>query len=287
MPVSLTPALSRKRERGQTYRYASFTLTAMISITSAQLDAWLATFIYPLSRILAMVASSPVFGNRNIPARVKIGLSVLIAIIIAPTIEDIPQVAVGSAQGLLIMAQQIIIGVAMGFIMRLIFTAVEMSGELAGMQMGLGFASFYDPVNASFTPIIAQWMGVIAILAFLALNGHLYLISALAESFQTLPIGSTMPTKSLYEVANWGGSIFAYALQISLPILAALLITNIALGILTRAAPQLNLFAVGFPISLAIGFFVLALSMPYFIPLLDRLAQEGLGTTLNLMRLPR
>ncbi len=259
----------------------------MISITSAQLDAWLASFIYPLSRILAMIASSPVFGNRNIPARVKIGLSVLIAIIIAPTIEGIPQVAVGSAQGLLIMVQQIIIGVAMGFTMRLIFTAVEMSGELAGLQMGLGFASFYDPVNASFTPVIAQWMGVIAILAFLAFNGHLYLVSALAESFQSLPIGSMMPIKSFYGVANWGGSIFAYALQISLPILAAMLITNIAMGILTRAAPQLNLFAVGFPISLAIGFIVLALTMPYFIPLFDRLAQEGLGTTLNLMQAPR
>lgn len=258
----------------------------MISITSAQLDAWLAALLFPLTRVLAMIASSPVLGNRQVPARIKIGLSALLAIIIAPTLTSLPQVSIGSPQGLLIIVQQIIIGVAIGFTMRLIFTAVEMAGELAGLQMGLGFASFYDPLNASYTPIIAQWMGVIATLTFLALNGHLYMISALVESFQTLPIGSMMSVKGFYGVASWGGSIFAYALQISLPILAALLITNIALGILTRAAPQLNLFAVGFPVTLAVGFFVLALSIPYLSPLLDRLTQEGLGTALNLVKLP-
>jgi flagellar biosynthetic protein FliR len=256
----------------------------MISITSAQLDAWLATLIFPLTRILAMIASSPVLGNKQVPARVKIGLSVLLALIVAPTIDPMPAIAVGSPQGLLIIVQQVIIGVAMGFSIRLIFTAVEMAGELAGLQMGLGFATFYDPVNASQTPIVAQWLGMIAALAFLALNGHLYMLSALAESFRTLPVGDMMSTKGFYGVASWGGSIFAYALQISLPILAALLITNIALGILTRAAPQLNLFAVGFPITLAIGFFVLALSMPYLSPLLDRLIQEGTGTAVSLVK---
>ncbi|TAN71993.1 MAG: flagellar biosynthetic protein FliR [Gallionella sp.] len=254
----------------------------MISVTSAQLEAWLATLIFPLARILAMIGSSPVLGNTQVPKRVKIGLSVLLAIIIAPAIGEMPPVAVGSPQGLLIIIQQIIIGVAMGFTMRLIFTAVEMAGELAGLQMGLGFASFYDPLNSSYTPIVARWLGMVAALAFLVMNGHLHMLSALAESFRTLPVGSMLSDRGFYGVASWGGSIFVYALQISLPILAALLITNIALGILTRAAPQLNLFAVGFPITLAIGFFVLALSMPHLIPLLDRLVQEGLGTVLNL-----
>lgn len=250
----------------------------MISVTSAQLDAWLAALLFPLARILSMIAASPVLGNKQVPKRVKIGLSVLLAIIIAPTIPAMPQVAVGSPQGLLIIIQQIIIGVAMGFTMRLIFTAVEMAGELAGLQMGLGFASFYDPMNSSYSPIVARWLGMVAALAFLASNGHLYMISALAESFSTLPVGTAMPATGYYSVASWGSSIFAFGLQISLPIVAALLITNIALGILTRAAPQLNLFAVGFPITLSIGFMVLILSMPYFIPMFDRLVQEGLGS---------
>ena len=255
----------------------------MISITSAQLDAWLSALIFPLARILAMIASSPILGNRQVTTRVKVGLSVLLTIIVAPTIGDMPAVAIGSAQGLLIIIQQIIIGIAMGFTMRLIFTAVEMAGELIGLQIGLGFASFYDPINATHSIVIAQWLGVIMILAFLSMNGHLLMLAALVESFHTLPIGNMMSDKAFYGVVSWGASIFAYALQISLPVLAALLITNIALGILTRAAPQLNLFAVGFPLTLAIGFFVLALSIPYAVPLLDRLMQEGLGTVLKLM----
>jgi flagellar biosynthetic protein FliR len=259
----------------------------MISFTSAQLDAWLAALIFPLARILAMISSSPVLGNKQVPVRVKIGLSFLLALIVAPVAGEMPHVPVGSPEGLLIIVQQIIIGVAMGFSLRLIFTAVEMAGELAGLQMGLGFASFYDPINSSYTPVVARWVGMIAALAFLAMNGHLLMLSALAESFRTLPVGGMMPASGFREVALWGGIIFTYGLQIALPLLAALLTTNIALGILTRAAPQLNLFAIGFPITLAIGFFVLALSMPHFIPLLDRLTQEGLGTMIRVLGNPQ
>lgn len=255
----------------------------MISITSAQLETWLATLIFPLARILAMIAASPILGNRQVPVRVKIGLSALLTLVVAPTIGEMPPVAVGSPQGLLILIQQIIIGTALGFTIRLIFTAVEMAGELAGLQMGLGFASFYDPANASYTPVVARWLGMIAVLAFLAMNGHLLMLSALVESFHTLPVGRMMPAKGFHDLAIWGGSIFAYGMQIALPLLAALLTANIALGILTRAAPQLNLFAIGFPITLAIGFLVLALSMPHFIPLLDRLTHEGLSTMLELV----
>ncbi len=255
----------------------------MISVTSAQLDAWLAALFYPLVRILAMISTSPVLGNKQVPKRVKIGLSALLAILIAPTLSTLPIVAVGSAQGLLIVIQQVIIGVALGFTLRLVFTAVEMAGELSGLQMGLGFASFYDPLNSSYSPIIARWLGMIAALAFLATNGHLYMLAALAESFSTLPIGESLPANGFYSVAEWGGSIFAFGLQISLPIVAALLITNIALGILTRAAPQLNIFAVGFPITLTIGFVVLGVSMAYLSPFLDRVVQEGLDKMISVL----
>ena len=254
----------------------------MISITSAQLDAWLVAFIFPFTRILALIASSPVLGAKQVPVRVKIGLALLMTVIVAPTLTGLPQVAVGSPQGLLILIQQILIGLAMGFTMKLIFTAVEMAGELSGLQMGLGFASFYDPVNAAQSPVISQWLNIVVSLAFLALNGHLFVFAGLAESFQTLPVGSMISGKGFYGIASWGGSIFAYALQLSLPLLAALLITNLALGILTRAAPQLNLFAVGFPITLAIGFIVLLLMTPYFAPLLDKLTHDALDTMLNL-----
>jgi len=258
----------------------------MISITSAQLDLWLATLMFPVVRLLAFISTSPIIGNKQVPKRVKIGLSVLLAIIIAPTLAPMPVVAIGSAQGLLIVVQQIIIGTAMGLTLRMIFNAFEMAGELAGLQMGLGFATFYDPQNASYSPIIAQWLGIMASLAFLAIDGHLIILSAIAESFHTLPVGQMMSVNSYYTVASWGGNIFAYGVQIALPLLAALLITNLALGILTRAAQQLNPFAIGFPITLGIGFFILNFTLPYLPTLLDRVMQEGVGTALRLVIAP-
>lgn len=258
----------------------------MISVTSAQLDMWLATLMYPLVRLLALIASAPIFGDQQTPVRVKIGLSVLLAILLAPTLDPIPAVPVGSPQGLLIIIQQIIIGSAMGFTMRLIFSAVELAGEFSGMIMGLGFASFYDPRSASNSAVISQWLGIIASLTFLTLNGHLMILSLVAESFHTLPVGQMMSAQSFYTVAKWGENIFIFGLQISLPLLAALLITNLALGILTRAAQQLNLFAIGFPITLTIGFVILSISLPYLAPIMDRMTADVLATSLKLVKLP-
>jgi len=257
----------------------------MISVTSAQLSAWLAMFIFPFSRILALISSSPVLGNKQVPASVKIGLALLLTVIIVPTLDAQPSVDVASALGLVVLLEQILAGLAIGFTMLLIFSAVDMCGELVGMQMGLGFASFYDPVNASYTPLVSQFLSVIATLAFLGMDGHLYMLEALADSFHTFPISTSVPqAAALHTLAAWGGSIFAYALQLSMPVIGALLITNLALAILTRSAPQLNIFQIGFPITLAIGFAALLLTIPYFAPLLDQITHTGLGTAMHIMQ---
>jgi flagellar biosynthetic protein FliR len=167
----------------------------------------------------------------------------------------------------------------------MIFTSVEMAGDLAGMQMGLGFASFYDPQNASYTPVVAQFLGIIAALLFLSVDGHLYMLAALADSFRDYPIGASVPSaKAFRTMAEWGGSMFSHALQFSLPLIGALLITNLALGILTRSAPQLNIFAVGFPITLAVGFAALMLTIPYLAPLMDYFIHSGLDTVGRIMQ---
>jgi len=257
----------------------------MITVTSAQLSAWLALFIFPFARIMALIASSPVLGNRQIPVRIKIGLGLLLTIVIAPTLAIPSNVDPASGPGILILLQQILAGLAIGFTMRLIFIAVEMSGELAGLQMGLGFASFYDPLNASFTPVVAQFIGVIATLAFLGMDGHLYMLTALADSFNTFPISATPPLPAgLHTLAAWGGSIFANALQLAMPVIGALLITNLALAILTRSAPQLNIFQIGFPITLAVGFSTLLLSMHYLAPILDQMTHASLSTASHVLQ---
>lgn len=256
----------------------------MISFTSAQLTTWLATLIFPLARVLALIASSPILGNKEIPARIKVGFALAITFVIAPTLSIPSDLDPASAQGLFVLVAQVVAGVIMGFSIQIIFAAVEMAGDLAGMQMGLGFASFYDPQNASFTPVVAQFLGIIAALVFLAADGHLYMLSALAESFREFPIGAGMPAANAFRtMAEWGGTLFSLALQFSLPLVGALLIANLALGILTRSAPQLNIFAVGFPITLAVGFATMMLTIPYLAPLMEYFTHSGLDTISRIM----
>lgn len=251
----------------------------MISLTDAQLNSWLINFIWPLTRILGLMMVTPVFGHRSVPARVKIGLSIFITLIIAPTLPPMPDVGLGSWHGLFILVQQLLIGIAIGFIMRVVFAAVEAAGEIIGLQMGLGFASFFDPQSAGQTLVLARFFNMLAILFFLAINAHLLLIGVLVESFQSLPI-SAQPLSSggFYSVASFGSSVFAVGLQLALPLIAILLMTNLALGILTRSAPQLNIFAIGFPITLGVGLIVLNITLPYFAPQFENMILAGLKT---------
>ena len=248
----------------------------MISLTDAQLNAWLISFIWPLTRILGLLMVAPVFGHRAVPARVKIGLGIFIALILSPTLPPMPDVGLGSWHGLFILVQQLLIGMAIGFIMRVVFAAADAAGEIVGLQMGLGFASFFDPQSAGQTLVMARFFNMLAVLVFLAVNAHLLLLGVLVESFQTLPISQQpLSAAGFYNVAAFGSTVFAVGLQLALPLITILLVTNLALGILTRSAPQLNLFAIGFPITLGVGLIVLDLTLPFFAPQLEQMFQNG------------
>lgn len=259
----------------------------MISITSAQLNALLTAFIWPLARILALIMSAPVFSNPGMPLRVRVGLAIMITLIVAPTLGPPPAIDPGSLAGLFILAQQIVIGLALGFAIRLVFVAVEMAGELAGLQMGLGFAVFFDPQHAGQTPVVGQFLGLVATLAFLAGDGHLQMIYFLSLSFSTLPIGTaSLEAPTFIMLTHWGAEIFRSGVLLAMPILAALLIANLALGILTRAAPQLNLFAIGFPLTLGLGLLMLSLTLPFLTPALERLFDSGFDAMLRVSARP-
>ena len=248
----------------------------MITITSAELNHWIATFIWPLTRILGLIATAPLFGNISIPVRVKVGLGVLLALIIAPGLGTLPSMDPMSLNGLLILAQQFIIGAAMGFAIRIVMAAIEMAGEIVGMTMGLGFATFFDPQSQGRSSAISQFLALLALMIYLAANLHLAVLSVLADSFNTMPISALPIGGQPFQLfIGWGGRIFSAGVQLALPIVAALLITNIALGILTRAAPQLNLFGIGFPVTICVGFVMIGLVLPYMTTPLDRLFQEG------------
>ncbi|CUI05005.1 flagellar biosynthetic protein FliR [Massilia antarctica] len=257
----------------------------MLTLTSAEMNAWIAGLLWPLSRILGLITSAPLFGNASVPVPVKIGLGVLLASIIAPAIPAIPAADPLSMAGLLILVQELLIGVAMGFAIRLVFAAIEMAGEISSLTMGLGFASFFDPLTKGRSSAVSQFLALIATMAFLAANAHLVLLEALAESFISMPISATpMSSSAEWELAKWGGLIFSAGLHLSLPVVAALLITQVALGILTRAAPQLNIFGIGFPITLGVGMLVIVMVLPYLGNPFQVLFNEGIETA---RRVPR
>lgn len=256
----------------------------MISLTVAQFETLLTAIGWPFVRIAAFIAVEPVLGNRTIPVRVKIALSVLIAILIAPTVPAPPPVSAVSAAGILLLLQQIVIGVAMGFVARIAVAAAEMAGQLAGLQIGLGFAVFFDPQGSGQTPVVAQFYGLVAILTLLASNGHHVFLQALAESFRTLPMApEPIAAVGFRTLVQWGGEIFRSGLTMSLPVVGALLAANVAVGILTRAAPQLNLFAVGFPITLALGFLMFYWSLPLIVPMIDALSHASAGAMMRVL----
>jgi flagellar biosynthetic protein FliR len=254
----------------------------MISLTTAEINTWIVAFFFPLTRILALLAAAPPFNNAALTLRVRLMLGLAIAVAISPALPTVPPVEPASGIGLWILALQLLIGLAMGFSIRLIFSAIDMAGNMIATQMGLGFATLYDPQNTAQTPVVSEFMGLLALLIFMALNGHLMLIATLAHSFTVIPISATAPGIGTWlNLANFGGVVFSSGLLLALPILVALLITNIALGVLSRAAPQLNLFAVGFPLTLALGFAMLIVSLSYLGAPLQQLFEYGLQAMLG------
>ena len=248
----------------------------MLTLTSVEMNTWIAALLWPLTRIMGMIAAAPILGHNSYPRRMKVGLGIMLALIMAPVVPALPAADPLSMAGLLILIQELLIGVAMGFSMRIVFAAVEMAGEVASLTMGLGFASIFDPQTRGRSSAVSQFIALIASLAFLAVNGHLVLIEALGESFYALPISATpFSTNMPYQLVHWGGTIFSAGLKLALPIIAALLITNVALGILTRAAPQLNLFGIGFPVSLGVGLLLIGATFPYLNVPLQNLFNEG------------
>ena len=257
----------------------------MLTLTSIEINTWIEALLWPLTRILGLVTAAPLFGNTSFPISSKVGLGVMLALIIAPTVPALPAADPLSMAGLLILVQEMLIGVAMGFAMRIVFAAVEMAGEVASMTMGLGFATVFDPQSKGRSSAVSQFVALIATMAFLAVNGHLVLLEVLAESFVSLPISATpiSGTMSL-QVLKWASVIFSTGLQLSLPIVAALLVTTVALGILTRAAPQLNIFGIGFPITLSVGILLLSQTLPYLSGPLQTLFNEGLEASRAIAR---
>jgi flagellar biosynthetic protein FliR len=246
-----------------------------VKFTSAELISLVSLYLWPFFRIAGMVSIAPIFGTQTVPIRVKLMISIALTIMVAPILPKMKYIDPLSYEGMVVTFHQVLIGIAIGFTMTLVFSALVTGGQSVAQLMGLGFASMMDPQNGVSVPVVGQFYTILATLVFLALNGHLVLINVLVSSYQTLPVGEFgISPEKIWQLVLWSKWIFAAAVTIALPAITSLLLVNIAFGVMTRAAPQLNVFAIGFPITIIFGFVIIFVSLPYFIQQLQQLFDQ-------------
>jgi flagellar biosynthesis protein FliR len=233
-----------------------------VTLNAADVSQWVGRLWWPMLRVGGFVLAAPTLSETVIPGRVKIVMSLSLGFLMAPLAQIPAALSIFSGAGLLAAAQELLIGVAIGMVVQLAFEALIFAGQTVSMTMGLGFATLVDPQHGANTTVLGQMFMIFGILTYLAINGHLVLLGTLAESFHSLPIGAGhIDGNFLLSVAVWGARVFQSGLMIALPAMIALVIINLALGVVTRAAPQLNLFGIGFTITLLSGFFVLIVGL--------------------------
>jgi flagellar biosynthetic protein FliR len=235
----------------------------LISFTESEVLAWITPLLWPFLRALALLSALPLLGTRTVPARVRIALAALVALAAQASLPAMPAVALDSMAALMLVLQQLLIGISLGFAVRLVFAAIELAGEIVGLQMGLNFAGFFDPLTASQTTATSRFFGAVVGWLFIVINGHLLVIAALVNSFNTFPVGDE-PFAFLRQALphEWGAQIFSTGLWIALPMVAMLTFVNLVLGVISRVAAQINIFAIGFPITLGVGLLGILLTLP-------------------------
>ncbi|HZE45088.1 MAG TPA: flagellar biosynthetic protein FliR [Steroidobacteraceae bacterium] len=228
-----------------------------LTLNAADVSMWVSRMWWPTLRVSGFVLTAPAASEMVVPRLVKIVLILALSFLLGPLVEAPTGLSIFSAAGMLAAVLELLIGVSIGMVVQLTFEALVFAGQSISLTMGLGFATLVDPQRGAQVPVLGQMFMIFGTLIYLSINGHLMLLGALAESFHTLPIGAHIGQDFLLSVELWGARVFDTGLLIALPAVIALVIVNLALGVVTRAAPQLNLFGIGFTITLLSGFFVL------------------------------
>lgn len=248
--------------------------------TDAEIGAWVAAWLWPLFRIASFFMVIPVIGTQLVPMRARIGLAFLVTLLVAPTLPSVPAYDALTFSSAFVTLQQIFIGTLMGFMFVMLMQLFVVAGQMIAMQMGLGFASMVDPANGVNTAVLSQIFLVAITLMFLAMNGHLVMIEVMVESFRAWPISDQiMGPESITQDMLWSflmriNWLFASALVMALPAITAVLIINLSFGIMTRAAPQMNVFSLGFPIGMLFGLFIVWVSVGGLLPQFDNFSRD-------------
>lgn len=250
----------------------------MISVTEAQLMAWLSPVFWPFVRVLAVFTAAPIFSMRAFPVRARVLLALLVALGVQASLPPQPVIGLGDPQALGVLLQQVGIGLSIGFAIRVVFSAVELAGEIIGFQMGLSFASFFDPATGGQASAVARFYGYMASLLFVAMNGHLMVLMAVTRSFEAFPVDQNfLQALSRMKLHELGGEIFAVALWMALPVVTMLMFVNLALGIISRVAPQMNIYAIGFPVTISVGLLGITVTLPMLDKPMQALMERAIG----------
>lgn len=234
----------------------------MIELSALEVSHWISRYLYPFVRIAGLFMVMPLLGTRMVPARIRIILAFVITLAITPILPPFPHVDAISVTSFLIILQQLLIGIVLGFVIELVTQVFVIAGQLIAMQTGLGIATTVDPSQGASVVVISQWLLFMVTLVFLSLNGHLVMIEILVDSFRTFPVGlEGFGSQHFGLIITWSGWMFAAAVVVAIPAQTALLTVNLAFGVMARAAPQLNIFALGFPITMMVGLLILSISM--------------------------
>ena len=235
----------------------------MITFSEADIMAWVSPVFWPFLRVLAVFSSAPIFSARSVPVRTRVALAFLIAFCAQASLDGQPVIGLTDAGALSAVMQQVVIGVAIGLAVRIVFAAVELAGEVIGLQMGLNYAGFFDPATNQTTSAVGRFFGNMTMLLFVILNGHLLVLQAVVASFETFPLGSgALDAVAAMRLHELGAVVFRYGLWIAIPLIGMLLFVNIVLGFISRVAPQMNAFAIGFPLTLSTGLLGIAVTLP-------------------------
>jgi flagellar biosynthesis protein FliR len=258
-----------------------------LTLNASDVSMWVGRMWWPVLRISGFVLTAPASSEAVVPRLVKIVLTLALAFLMAPLVQVPADLSIFSAAGMLSAVLELLIGVSIGMVVQLAFEALVFAGQSVSMTMGLGFATLVDPQRGAQTPVLGQMFMIFGTLIYLAINGHLMLLGALAQSFHSLPIGAAHVDKNfLLSVVLWGARVFDAGLLIALPAVIALVIVNLALGVVTRAAPQLNLFGIGFTITLLAGFFVLIAGLDGIMSGISSLIHSALAAVSELVGSP-
>ncbi|RTR38280.1 flagellar biosynthetic protein FliR [Shewanella canadensis] len=232
----------------------------MLSLTSAQLSSFIGIFWWPFFRIMGAFMVMPFLSSSYIPVTVRVLLALTISTLLAPMLPPLPSVDAISIGALFLAIEQLLVGFMLGLFLSIMIHVMTLLGAMMSMQMGLGMAVMNDPANGTSNPILGQWFLLYGTLLFLALDGHLVAIGVLVDSFRLWPIGSGVLDLPLMGLVSRFAWIFASAFMLALPSILAMLMVNITFGVLSRAAPSLNVFALGFPMSMLMGLLCVMLS---------------------------